>query len=347
MMADLLSPGLFDQANAVLWLFTAGAIGGLVLGAHRVVAGATRLAATLGLSEIIIGATVVSLGTTSPEVFVSVTGALEGKPGLALGNGVGSIICNTALVFGLGCLLKRLALDRFVLNRHGWVQLAAGILLTLTILALAFFHGGFDGVVMPRAVGFGYLLLLIGYLYLSVRWAREHPQVIRPEARVGRPGSHRVQAAFWHLVVLAVGLGLVAFCSHVLIGSVSTLCKRYGVPSDVLAVTVVAFGTSLPELVTALASIAKGHPELLVGNVLGANILNVLLVIGASSAAVPLRVPPLFFYLHVPVMIVVLVLLRLCISTSRETFRRWHGVPLLVSYASYYVLLLLVVKRFG
>ena len=144
-------------------------------------------------------------------------------------------------------------------------------------------------------------------------------------------------------MVLAMGLVMVIGGAQVMVGSVGELCGRYGVPPDVLAVTLVAFGTSLPELATAIASIVKGHPELLVGNIIGADILNVLFVIGASATAVPLEVPAAFFYLHLPVMMVALVLFRLFVFGRGGRFRRWEGIPLLAVFGGYYAILLILV----
>jgi cation:H+ antiporter len=349
MLADLVPQSLFQAiaADWVLWLIACGAIAAMVFGADRAVTAAVRLASALGMSTVIVGATVVSLGTTSPEAFVSVTAAFRNNPGLALGNGVGSIICDTALIFGLSCVLRRLPLDRFILRRHGWLQLGAGALLTATVLLLALGGGGIAGVVIPRSVGLVYVALLIGYLYLSVRWARVHPQAIPLEARAKLPAVGRARAAARNLLVLALGLGLVVVGSNLLVGSATELCIRYRVPQDVLAVTMVAFGTSLPELVTAMASLAKGHAELLVGNIVGADILNVLFVIGASAAATPLEVPALFFYFHLPVMMVALGLLRVFIFTSGASFRRWQGAPLLAIYVAYVAVLFLTHRTWG
>ncbi len=141
------------------------------------------------------------------------------------------------------------------------------------------------------------------------------------------------------LVLVIVGLALVIVGSDTLVGSVRELCHRYEVPKDVLGVTLVAFGTSVPELATAIASIVKGHRDLLIGNVVGADILNVLFVIGASAAATPLAIPITFFWLHFPVLILVLGLFRVYIFVSRGSFRRVLGVPLLAIYGAYVFLL--------
>ncbi len=335
----------FEQDRAwVLWLLTAGAILLLSVGADRFVSAAVRLAAVLGMSKVLIGATIVSLGTTTPETFTSVTAAFEGKPGLALGNGIGSIICDTALIFGLAACLVRLPVDRRIQNRHGWLQLLAGLLLTAIVGGLALSAWSIDGLVIPRWAGLVLVGLLVCYMWVSVRWARQFPDLIPDEARAASaPASRPVAAAVRNLLVLAAGLALVILGSNLLVGSASALCHKYGVPESVLAATLVAFGTSLPELVTAMASLIKGHSELLIGNIIGADILNVLLVIGASAAATPLQVDRTIMLLLLPVMMLVLIMLRVFVMTSGERMRRWHGAALLAVYVAYCV----VIVKFG
>ena len=323
----------------ILWVIAVGATGLLVFGADRLVSAAVRLSAAAGLSTVIIGATVVSLGTTSPEAFVSVTAAFAGEPGLALANGIGSVICDTALVFGICLLIRRLPLDRYLLHRQGVVYLATGGLLAGTLCVLALLNGGLTGVVIPRIVGVVYVSLLVVYLYISVRWARRHPDMVPDEAKIAVDTTHKARLAGKNIVMLVVGLAMVILGSNILIGSVTQLCTRYGVPPHVLGATLVAFETSLPELVTALTAIARGHPGLMIGNIIGADILNVLFVIGASACARPLNVPKAFFFLHVPVMLAAVGLMGIYTFTSGKSFRRWQGVPLLALYVGYYVTL--------
>lgn len=350
MIASLIPQEVFQGIPAgyewVLVTIAAAAIALLVFGADRAVSGAVRLSAAMGMSKVIIGATVVSLGTTMPEACTSVTAAFAGKPGLALGNGVGSIICDTGLIFGLGLVLTRLPLDRFVLLRHGTLKILAGTLLTATVLALALLHGGWSGVTIPREVGFAFVALLVGYLYISVRWARAHPQIVPDEARAAESAVKAAPVAKLAVVSLlwvVFGMALVVIGSSGLVGSASELARRLDVPPDVVAVTMVAFGTSLPELVTALTAVMKGHGEIMIGNVIGADILNVLFVIGASASAVRLRVDMLFYQLHLPAMMLVLALMASYIFCTRDgTFRRWQGVPLLAAYAGYIALVVAV-----
>ncbi len=373
----------------------------LVKGADVLVDGAAGLARRLGVTETVIGATVVSLGTTTPECAVSVMAAWTGNAGLALGNAVGSVIADSGLIFGIGCLLTQLPADRFLLSRQGWVQFGCALL--LAVISYATYARLGDAATLGRPVGLLFLALLVGYMLLSVRWGRQH-QAIHPLERVAphagrdqtRPPAASAQRAAatppgaamsshpsasqtdgpnggattsgtpavevtertelpsperhppWMLVMMVVGgLAMVVVSSHVLIQSVSEIARQLHIPQVVISGSIVALGTSLPELIVGVVSIRRGHAELLVGNVIGADILNVLFVIGASAAAAPLPIvdvhadpPHIFLLLHLPVMLVILLLFRLFIALSakRGRFQRWMGGPLLLTYLAFVVL---------
>lgn len=326
---------------------TAVAILVLVKGSDWLVDGASGLAYRFGISKVIVGATVVSLGTTSPECAVSVMAAWSGEPGLALGNAIGSIIADSGLIFGLGCLFATLPADRYVLQRQGWVQFLAGWLLALLVYGSWWFLG--DAASIGRWAGLLFLALLVGYMLQSIRWSRRHregePFQMDEEADAERK---RHQSFALLLVLLVLGLVLVIAASRGMVLSVTELAEvHWHVPKVVIAATLVALGTSLPELVIGLTSIRKGHAEILVGNVIGADILNVLFVVGASAAAAPLpvieteaRVPHIALLVHIPTMLLILVLFRLFIhsATRRGNFRRWYGIPLVGIYALYTLL---------
>lgn len=326
-----------------LLLVAALTLAALIKGADMLVEGASGLAYRLGISKVIVGATVVSLGTTSPEFGVSVMAAWSGEPGLALGNAIGSVIADTGLIFGLGCLLAVLPADRFVLTRQGWVQFG-----TASLLA-AICYGSFallgDGAVLGRWVGVLLLVLLVVYLAISVRWSRQHAESVAEGLEVVEHAAKDSLAKL--LAFSATGLVLVIASSRVLVLSVTELAEaHWHVPKVVIAATLVALGTSLPEMVIGLTSIFKGHREILVGNVIGADILNVLFVVGGSAAAAPLPlidptagVPRLALYLHIPTMLLILALFRIYIhhAAKRGEFRRWQGVPLVAIYLAYTV----------
>ncbi len=293
--------------------------------------GAVHLARRTGLPKIVIGATIISLGTTTPEAMVSVMAAWMGNPGLALGNGVGSIICDTGLIFGLTCLLSPVPANPFILNRTGWVQVGAATL--LVAISLAAFVGMPAHPRLDRWVGFLFLALLCVYLYLTYFWAKTGAGT----ASEGEAGYGGEIAPLGRALVSCVGgLFLVVVAARLLVPSAAELAQRIGVPDDVIAATMVAFGTSLPEVMTAIAAVRRGHPEITVGNIVGADVLNCLFVIGAAAAARPLAIPLNFFLFHFPAMLLILCSFRVFIAINREgTFKRWQGAWLLGVYVVY------------
>ena len=359
LLASLMPERWFAGGHpALLILIAIVAMAAVIKGADWLVEGAAGIAARLGMPKVIIGATIVSLGTTAPETAVSVLAAFSGNAGLALGNGVGSIIADTGLIFGLGCVLVALPADRFVLTRQGWVQFGSALFLAGLCWVLFAMHG--EKAIVNWPFGVLMLAMLVGYLYLSVRWARQHPHGEPHILELPSEGQtvvidvdsheHAEQRSLGMLFVMGlVGLVVVVLAGDGLVGSVSELAHQCGVPDVVIAGTIVALGTSLPELVVGMQSIRKGHPELLVGNVIGADILNVLFVIGASALAAPLAIAydgatqqptTSFVFIALPSMMAMLLYFRLCIfkAAKEGRFSRWMGVPLLLGYAVFSVL---------
>ena len=306
----------------------------LSFGADWMIEGVVGLAIRTGFPTIVIGATIISLGTTMPEAFVSVMAAYMGNPGLALGNGVGSIIADTGLIFGLTCVLATLPVNKFILNRTGWIQIGSAVLLVLlSLLALAVATEG-SLPKLQRWMGFFLLGLLLCYLYLTYFWARQSHYEITKILETPEPTVAKRLWLSW--VMIIGGLLAVIASARVLVPTASEVAVRLGVPDDVIAATLVAFGTSLPELVTAISAIRKGHPEITVGNIVGADVLNVLFVIGAAAAATPLEIPPNFFLFHFPAMLIILISFRLFISMNKSgSFQRWQGGWLLGIYGVY------------
>ena len=304
-------------------------------GADWMIDGVVDLARRTGMPKIVIGATVVSLGTTLPEAFVSVMAAYMGNPGLALGNGVGSIIADTGLIFGLTCVLAAVPVNRFILNRTGWVQVGSATLLVVIAVGSLLMTPDGQEPMLERWVGFFFLALLAAYLYITYRWAKQGGEASGNSGEVAEAALMSLTRS-WSMVV--GGLVLVILGARVLVPAASEIAQRLGVPDDVIAATMVAFGTSLPELMTAIAAVRKGHPEITVGNIVGADVLNVLFVIGAAAVAAPLAIPANFYYFHFPAMLIILFSFRVFISMNKNTFHRWQGVWLLGVYGVYVVL---------
>lgn len=293
---------------------------------------AVALSERSGISKTAIGATIVSLGTTTPETAVSVMAAIQGNPGLALGNAVGSIICDTGLILGLACLIAPLKLDRQVTGRQGWIQVGSAVLL---VLACAPWHHPLSafttGGRLPQFAGFLFLGALVIYIVKSIQWARSHAL----ETAVGAHERHLRDPLPLILLRLVTAIALVIISARVLIPAAAELARRLDVPDSIIAATLVAFGTSLPELITAISAARRGHGELAVGNIVGADILNVLFVSGAAAAVTPggLVAGAYFFRVLFPVMLGILIVFRLGVLFSGEALRRPFGFVLLGAYA--------------
>ena len=299
-------------------------------GADWLVDEAVTLSVRWGLGKAVIGATIVSIGTTTPEAAVSVFSAIQGKPGLALGNAVGSIICDTGLIIGLASLIAPLPLNRQLASRLSNVQVGAGILLVLACFPWAspaklFTQGG----VLPQFAGFAFVILLVLYIWQSIRWAATTSDAEREEATDAEDSRAGVV-----LVKLLLAIAVIVISAQILIPSVSILAERIGVPKHIISATLVAFGTSLPELVTAITAVRRGHGELAVGNIIGADILNVLFVAGVSAAATPggLQADGQFFQFLFPAMVFILVVFRCGIFVSGNAMKRPFGVVLVATW---------------
>lgn len=348
-MADLLRELAVRLPLPVLLVIIAGAIFTLSKGADILVSRAVALSRHFRVSPILVGATIVSLGTTTPETAVSVLSALEGDPGLALGNAVGSVICNGALIIGVAALIRPIPVDRSTLRRQGSVQFASAIAVVLA--SFPFLTGDWqrllvDGGRLPQWIGFVLVGVLVGYLALSVRWSRKdaagdvsafsHPAAEEVDVKVPQPTSWTTWQTVMVFVTMALGLAIVIVSSQILIPAVEVSAIRIGVPRAVVAASLVALGTSLPELVTAVTASRRGHSELAFGNVVGANVLNVFFVAGLSAAVTPggLAVAPAFYRLFYPAMIASSVLLYGSVFVGRGRIGRGPAVVLIVLYVA-------------
>ncbi len=331
-MEEILSHFMQGQSLPVLFLIIGIFLFTLGKGADLLVDEAVALSLRWGVPTVLIGATIVSLGTTLPEAAVSVVAAVGGKPSLALGNAVGSIICDTGLILGIATVMAPLPLNRAIVNRQGWIQLGAGFLLVITCLPFSDLGEVFTtGGRLPQMMGFVFLFLLATYLYLSVRWVSSGNA---GEDSLGTHANKEKGGPFLILLKLFFAIALVVISSQILIPAVEETAIRLNIPNAIIAATLVAFGTSLPELVTAITAVRKGHGELAVGNIIGADILNVLFVAGAAAAVTSdgLQATPHFFRFLFPAMIGVLVVFRIGIFLSGDKLKRPFGILLLSIY---------------
>lgn len=302
----------------------------LIKGGDWFVDGATGIAKKFHVPDILIGATVVSIGTTLPEVMVSATSAFSGQGEIAYGNAIGSIICNTALIAAITVTFKPSNVDRDTLK----LPVIFFFISAVVYAVVAYAFGEFT-----RIVGAILLLLFVAYVALSVRKATK-----MPKPQIDEQATEEVSSKMLikYVVLLVIGAVLIAFGADLLVDNGTIIAQELGVPESVIALTFIALGTSLPELVTAITSLVKGHGSLSLGNVIGANIFNLVLVSGVSAVVSPFVVPNntqiwginSSLVVDVPVMLFVMAFLTIPALLKGKLYR-WQGIALLIIYGAF------------
>ncbi|MEX1297041.1 MAG: calcium/sodium antiporter [Candidatus Limnocylindrales bacterium] len=299
----------------------------LILGGELIVRGASRLALSLGLSPVVVGLTVVAFGTSSPELAVSLGAVSGGSPDVAVGNVVGSNIYNILLILGVAALIRPLLVQQRLVRFD--VPLVIVVSLLLWVLVL-------DGSLSPLdgAVLFGALVL---YLAITVRVGRRDGQTARDSggdeaAPLVEPSTRRSR----DLALFGLGLAALVVGSQLLVSGAASMARSMGVSELVVGLTVVAVGTSMPELVTSAMAAWRGHRDLAVGNVMGSNLFNILGILGLAALATPegIAVAERVRTFDIPVMTVVAVACLPLLFTGYE-LRRWEGL-LFVAYGLLY-----------
>ncbi len=302
----------------------------LIKGGDWFVDGASALARKFHLPELLIGATVVSIGTTLPEVMVSTMSAVSGHGEIAYGNAIGSVICNAALIAAITIAVRPGKVDPKTLKTPViFFFLAAAI-----YCVSAYLIGGF-----PRWIGFIMLAMFVLYMIVNVRQMTSMPQ---PEPADDEEKPEEDMPVWKMIVLLVVGAALIAVGAHLLVDNGTKIAQALGVPESVIALTFVALGTSLPELVTAITSLVKGHSDLSLGNVIGANVFNLVLVSGVSVTLAPFTVPQsaviaghnASLVLEIPLMIVVMLILTVP-ALLKGKLSRLQGILMLAIYAAF------------
>ncbi|MFN4041736.1 MAG: calcium/sodium antiporter [Brevundimonas sp.] len=305
----------------------------LVLGGDLLVRGAVRIAERLRLSPMLIGLTIVGMGTSTPELAASVQASLAGSPGIAVGNIVGSNIANSLLILGAAALIAPFAVKASALWRDGGV----GLMAVLALLAAGATVG------LTREAGLIFLAAISGYIYYAYRQERAgatHSAAYdRSAAMEGVDADFEAHALakgrLWLALILFVaGLGLIVTGGGVLVSGAIGMAETLGVSDAVIGLTIVAIGTSLPELVTSAMAAWRRQGEMALGNVLGSNIYNILFIGGLTGIIAPTTVPSAIAGFDLPVLVAVTLLVMLFAYTGGRLSRR-EGAILLAAYAAY------------
>lgn len=274
------------------------------------------------ISELILGATIVSFATTLPELTVSLFASLEGHTTMSLGNAVGSIICNTGLVLGLVGLISPFKVDKSMF-------FSKSVLLLISVILLIVF--GLDGKITKND-GLMLLIMLAIYMYTNYKSVADENKKISKSSR--KKENTNVSELICIGIFFVLGLIMMVVGSRLLVDNGVKIAQVIGIPQGVISLTVIALGTSLPELVSSITAIKKKHHAISVGNVLGANILNIVSVIGIS--AIPNNIPILSQTMKIDFPFMIVLLLVLILPTiKKDRIYRWQGLLMLLIYFTY------------
>ncbi|MTI32012.1 calcium/sodium antiporter [Xanthovirga aplysinae] len=298
----------------------------LVTGGDVLVRGASRLAIKLHISPLVVGLTIVAFGTSAPELLISVRSALEGSPDLAMGNVVGSNICNLALVLGIAALVNPVLVNKNSIKIDWPVTIGSSILLFLFAKNREFEQ--FEGAIV--------FTFLITYIIFIIRKSRKENAALNPEiaGEVKEKSGGRSSGITKDLLLILAGCLGLFYGSEWFVGAAQNMARQIGVSERVIGITVVALGTSLPELVTAAIASYKKESDLALGNLLGSNIFNIMSILGITSMITPIQVNPKILRVDMPWMIGITLLVFPMMLYKRK-IGRINGAMLLIVYCYY------------
>ena len=291
----------------------------LVKGSDWFVDGASGIAAKLRIPQLVIGLTIVAMGTSAPEAAVSISAALKGSADITIGNIVGSNILNILIILGLASLIVPIAVAKSTIR----IDIPFMLAITAVLLAL-----GWDQTI-SLVDGLILLALFIGYLGYMLYMAKKG----------GEEGDEIKDLKLWQaLLYTLLGLALIVWGANVAVDAATALARIFGLSERFIGLTVVALGTSLPELFTSVTAARKGNADIAIGNIVGSNIFNILFIVGLSAMIVPVPFA-VNFRIDMAVAFAAGVILLLC-SLGQKKLLRWHGIVMLAGYAAYFLYLL-------
>ena len=287
----------------------------VLYGADRLTEGASALARRMNVPEIIIGLTIVAAGTSAPELFVSLVSALKGTPDMAIGNVVGSNTMNAMLIVGCAAMVAPMTISKSTVHKD--IPFAVGASVLLPLLAIDAFLGRFDGIIL--LAGFA------AFMYYTLSQAKTGKAEPATEIKAVNPW---VSAFF-----VVLGLALLVIGSNIFVDSASRVAYALGLSEGVVGLTIVAGGTSLPELATSVVAARKGQSAISIGNVIGSNVFNILLILGLTATISPMQIQGITM-VDLSLMLASVVLVWL-FSRTKYTVERWEGAVLVLGYLIY------------
>ena len=302
---------------------------GLFIGAEVLVRGASSLAIRLGISPLVVGLTVVAFATSSPELVVSIKAAIEGNPGIVVGNVVGSNICNIALILGVAAMISPMSVKSQVIKREIPIMIIVSVILLLILL---------DDTI-TRVEGVFLVIGIITYIILGYKYSikdKDNEEVIKEFEEIIPKSPYKVWQS---LILMLVGLGSLVFGSNLFVDGAVAIAEKFDVSQAVIGLTIVALGTSLPELTTSIVASFKNENDIAIGNAVGSNVFNILSILGISSLISPISNTGITM-VDISIMMFFTILI-LPLSKTKFTLRRWEGALLFCGYVAYVIYLVI------
>jgi len=321
------------------YLFLFIGLGLLLLGANYLVDSSVAIAQRARISNFIIGLTIVGMGTSSPELFVSLKSALAGNGDIAMGNVVGSNICNVLLILGVSATILPFAIDREQRRRDIPVCIAASLL--LLFLANDTLIPGISENTLSRLDGGFFLLCFLVYMgYVILNKGRDPKQALAEADEQSQSSlAGRNVWLLWGIAI--VSLAALIFGGNLFLDAAKNLARAWGMSDAVIAITIVAVGTSLPELITSVIAAVKHNPQLALGNVIGSNLFNILFILGISSLVKPLQLQSINMVDYIVMVVSAIMVYMVVLTFKRNKFDRIEGIIFLAAYIGYTVYLLM------
>jgi len=302
----------------------------LIVGGELLVRGAVSSARTLGVSPLLIGLTLVGFGTSTPELVTSVTAALAGSPGIAVGNVVGSNIANILLILGVAALVYPLSIDARGFKRDAFMLIAA----MLACLAVVLYGQ------MGRLLGGMFVAALLGYLVYVYQFEKRAPDAAAVVAEHVAADAHRgPRQIIWAIGIALTGIAITILGARFLVDGAVSLAKGFGISDTIIGLTIVAVGTSMPELVTSVMAALRRHADVAYGNIIGSCLFNSLFVLGSTAIIKPFEIPEQIASVDIWVMLGASALL-VFFARSGFTLKRWEGfvfVSAFIAYTAYLI----------
>ena len=300
---------------------------GLFIGAEGLVRGASSLAIRLGISPLVVGLTVVAFATSSPEMVVSIKAAIEGNPGIVVGNVVGSNICNIALILGVAAMISPMSVKSQVIKREIPIMIIVSVILLLVLL---------DDTI-TRMEGVFLVIGIITYIILGYKYSikeKDNKEVIKEFEESIPKSPYKI----WQSIIfILTGLALLVLGSNLFVDGAVAVAENFGVSQAVIGLTIIALGTSLPELTTSVVASFKNENDIAIGNAVGSNVFNILSILGVSSLVRPIADTGVTM-VDLSIMMFFAILI-LPLSRSKFTLRRWEGTLLFCGYIAYMIYL--------